>query len=216
MTIDDKEKQQQREASTSKQYAAIGEFAVKFEQICFALHTTILFILHGEGLRNQQVGRAVLAGLTAEPLASTFAASVVEAKELDDDDKKVIKIALKRFKSLTERRNEIIHGSWFIGWASKGQTDFSEMRGLKQGRSQKGVTAKSLETTVEEFQEHIKESEDLAKIIWRLHGCFVGGFKVSDNFRWTPDNVLITPDMETHDTDEEILAPPLANKEDGQ
>lgn len=181
--MNEEERQQKFKVQTGELYRAYGEFAVKFEHVCHAVHTAMVFMLHMEGLKNQQVAHVLLAGLTADPLRSMFAALVAETQQLDNQEKKIIDSVLKRFQSLTEKRNDVIHGTWFIGWANPSDIDFSVASGLKHHRSNKGASARSFNFGAEEFQVLTQEAEALAAIFQRLHGCFVGGRSVSKNFK---------------------------------
>ena len=66
--MDDPERKVRYEQQTTDLYTAIGRFVVEFEQMCFAMSQAVLFALHSSGLKDQQLGNAVLAGLTAGPL----------------------------------------------------------------------------------------------------------------------------------------------------
>lgn len=178
----EEQRQQKLKEQSNAQYAAYGEFAVKFEHVCQAVHTAMVFMLLKEGLRNQQVAHVLLANLTADPLRTLFAALIAETQQLTSQEKKIIDSLLKRFQSLTEKRNDIIHGTWFIGWASTDATDFSTISGFKHHRSSKGASAKSFKYTVNDFQILTKESESLHKLFMRLHGCFSCDFSVIKNF----------------------------------
>jgi hypothetical protein len=181
--MNEEERHKKFKDQTGELYRAYGEFALKFEHVCYAVHTALVFMLHMEGLKNQQVANVLLVGLTADPLRSMFAALVAETQKLDNQEKKIIDSVLKRFQALTEKRNDVIHGTWFIGWANPSDTDFSVASGLKHHRSNKGASVKSFNFGVEEFQALTQEAEALAAIFQRLRGCFVGGFSVSGNFK---------------------------------
>jgi hypothetical protein len=61
------------------------------------MHLGILFLLSDHGLRNQQIGQAVLEGLTAEPLRRIFAAVLAETCKdgLTDEEVKIINNIIK-------------------------------------------------------------------------------------------------------------------------
>jgi len=181
--MNEEERQQQFKDQTGELYRAYGEFAVKFEHVCHAVHTAMVFMLHMEGLKNQQVAHVLLAGLTADPLRSMFAALVAETQQLDNQEKKIIDSVLKRFQGLTEKRNDVIHGTWFIGWANPSDIDFSVAPGFKHRRSNKGASVEPFNSGAGEFQVLTREAEALTAIFQRLHGCFVAGRSVSENFK---------------------------------
>ena len=74
----DDDRREQYEEQTEEIYAAIGRFTVKFEHVCHAMHSGIFMMLSFAGLRNQSIGQAVLADLTAERLRKMFAAVLAE------------------------------------------------------------------------------------------------------------------------------------------
>lgn len=181
--MNEDERQKKLKEQSDELYRSYGEFSVKFEHVCHAIHTAMVFMLQMDGLKNQQVAQVLLAGHTADPLRSLFSALVAETQRLDQTDKKILDSVLKRFQALTERRNDIIHGTWFIGWASATDTDFSVASGHKHHRSNKGASSKTFSYSPADFQALAKEAEALAAIFHRLNGCFVGSHAVSKNFR---------------------------------
>lgn len=191
--MDEDKRQELREEQSAELYRAIGEFTVKFEHVCHALQTTIIFMLHKAGLQQQSVAHVILAGLTAEPLKTLFAALVAETQTLDDDEHKIVNNALMRFQSLTEKRNGIIHSTWFIGWGNEQTTDFSTADAFKYHKNKQGAAYKSLKHTVEDFALVTAEATALAGIFQRLNGCFVGGFKVAKNFSVESDGTVSVP-----------------------
>ncbi|MGY2211745.1 hypothetical protein [Pseudomonas pergaminensis] len=177
------EQRMQKLKEQSKEiYAAYGEFAVKFEHVCHAVHTAMIFMLHGEGLRNQQVANVLLSGLTADPLRTIFAALVAETQELNPEDKNIISRVLKRFQKLTESRNDIIHGTWFVGYATVDATDFSRVSGLKHHRSKDGASAKSFDFSASDFQKLTQEAEALDEIFKALNGLFLMKGSIAEYF----------------------------------
>lgn len=191
--MEKEERQNNFHDQTGELYRAYGEFAVKFEHVCHAVHTAMVFMLHMEGLKNQQVAHGLLAGLTADPLRSIFAMLVAETQQLDNQEKHIVNSVLKRFQKLTERRNDVLHGTWFIGWGHPSDTDFSVASGIKHHRSNKGASSKSFKFSTVEFQVLTREAEALAAIFQRLHGCFVGGYSISRNFIINDNGIISVP-----------------------
>ena len=71
------------------------------------MNTGILTMLELAGLRNQNIGQAVLEGLTADPLRKTFAAVLAEIckGQLDDSEQWIVANVLNRVDKLTQARN---------------------------------------------------------------------------------------------------------------
>lgn len=180
--MNEDERQKKLKEQSDELYRSYGEFAVKFEHVCYAIHTAMVFMLQMEGLKNQKVAQVLLAGHTADPIRSLFSALVAETQSLDQTDKKILDSVLKRFQVLTEKRNDVIHGAWFIGWASATDTDFSVAPGYKHHRSNKGAASKTFRYSPADFQGLANEAEALAAIFQRMKGCFLFGYDVSKNF----------------------------------
>ncbi len=178
----EEERQKRRQEDVDDLYRSIGEFVVKFEHVCFAVQTGILFLLDQAGLHNQNISQVLLAGVTADPLRTLFESLVAETQTLNDIELKMVKNALKRFQKLTEERNDIVHSTWFIGWGNENTTDFSNAAGMKYHKNKSGAVVKSFGRKAEDFVKLSQEAESLYKIFMRLQGCFGTGFKVQKNF----------------------------------
>src|SRR5688572_14581111 len=118
--MNEAERREKYEAQTQALYAAIGRFAVKFEHVCHAMHWCITTLLRAHGLNHQGLENALLSGLTAEPTLTIFRSAINEARRetMSDADKKILKNICSRIKDLIETRNDIVHRTWFVGWAS--------------------------------------------------------------------------------------------------
>src|SRR5258705_1588108 len=97
-----------------KLYAAIGRFAVKFEHVCHAMSSVLTAILEQNGLRNYKLAIAVLAGVSAESLRKNLEAVLTEVISADPFEQAIVTNILKRIGRLIERRNNVIHRTWFI------------------------------------------------------------------------------------------------------
>jgi aldehyde:ferredoxin oxidoreductase len=97
-------------------------------------------------------------------------------------EKAVVKNLLDRHQKLISRRNDVLHGTWFIGYGNEETTDWSTAVGFKLGKDRKGAKHKTFEYNVENFEEMIKEAEDLTAALDRLTGCFTAGSDVEKNF----------------------------------
>jgi hypothetical protein len=184
----DEERRKKYEEQTDELYAAIGRFSVKFEHVCWAMHSGILSMLELAGLRNQRVGQAVLAGLTAEPLKTMFRAVLAECckDRLDDAEQKIIADVMKRVGSLIESRNDIIHRTWFVGWAPESQKDFSTVIGANDRNTARGIEIRSLSWNQADFDRLSEEADEMTKLVNRLWGTefanTIKGSKFTDTF----------------------------------
>jgi hypothetical protein len=101
----------------------------------------------------------------------------------DEDITKVSADLRKLFEEKIQTRHTYLHGTWFIGWASEGQQDFSEISGFKGTASPaKGLGLKQLATSVSELHQRVEVLEEINDAFRRLFGCIIGGFPVAKNF----------------------------------
>jgi hypothetical protein len=188
--MEEKDRQEKHAIQTEELYAAIGRFAVKFEHVCHVMSSTIVLALQSDGLRTQSLANAVSAGLTADPLRKIFGAILAEARDDDENDKKIITNVLTRVQRLTERRNDVIHRTWFVGWASLEDQDFAGASGFKFVNTNKGVEFRDISYTVSVFDDLSAEADELSDIIQRMSGCLMLGKRYYDNFKIDPDGTV--------------------------
>jgi hypothetical protein len=196
----DEERREQFEKQTEEIYAAIGRFTFKFEHVCLALHTGIVTMLSLAGLKHRKIGIAVLAGLTADPLRTIFSAVLAETckDRVDDAEQKIITSVLHRVTKLIESRNDVIHRTWFVGWASESQEDFSEVSGVKHKNTSKGAEFRPRSYTKADFDQLSEKADELSKLVNRL--WVTATMKITKNSTFTSNFV--------RDADGTVRVPP--------
>ena len=182
--MDEEERQEKHQRQTNELYCAIGKFAVKFEQVCHNMQNGIVVILLRNGLKNERLGDALLSGVTADPLRKAFGALIKEALKdhADATDAMIVDYILKRVQELTETRNDVIHRTWFIGWASPSDTDFSLASGSKIKHGKKGVDFSLREYKVEDFDKFSAQADEISGLVNRLYVAVATGISLSKNF----------------------------------
>jgi len=190
--VNEAERKTKYAQQTEQIYAAIGRFAVKFEHVCHAMHSGVMNLLQQDGLRDQRLANAVLEGLTAEPLRRTFAATVahVRGDQLVGDEKRILANILNRVTRLTEARNDLIHRTWFVGWAAPTAEDFSTVSGWKFRNTTKGVEFRPLKYTAAEFDSLSAQADELADLVNRVNACLILGSSFGANFVVAPDGMV--------------------------
>jgi hypothetical protein len=93
---------------------SLGKFIVEFERVCSSLQYLVIFILQDNGLRNQQLAKAVIGDKAAYELRKLFETIYQELPNQDADDKRAVKNLLSRFDRVTEFRNELAHANWSL------------------------------------------------------------------------------------------------------
>ncbi len=205
MNPDDRE--QLLEDQSNELYAGIGEFIVSFELVIDALRSALIQLWSGRSGMNQFLFQPALAELTADPITKVFQASVAVAirhTELSAGEKdigeKIVLSLCKQIRALTESRNEIAHGTWFIGWASADATDFSVANGLKPKNTKTGTLYRSIDRKKEDFDALIDQCRLLRDIIQRFGLMLVMGERLGTfekNFTWDEDRVSLTRSLWT-------------------
>lgn len=172
-------------------YREIGRFVVQFEHMCFELRAGITFTLQKFGLKNQQLAHILTSELTAEPLRTLLQSLLSEIEEFDDSDRKIFKAIFKKAQDLIKSRNDIIHGTWFIGWASEDQTDFRIANGHKLQRKASGLAVKELNYSPKDFMALSEECAETEKLVSRLWVSIINDLKISKNFEIIDGTVRI-------------------------
>ena len=151
------------------------------------------------GLRNQNIGQAMLEGLTADPLRKTFAAVSAESckGQLDDSEQWIVANVLNRVDKLTQARNDVLHRMWFVGWASEYQEDFSTVDGVKHKNTYKGTEFRHLHYTRADFDDLSEQADELFKLVNRLWATvFMNSIKrctFTDNFVVDANKIVRLP-----------------------
>lgn len=163
------ERKAKHRSQSDEIYAAIGRFSVKFEQLLEALRMGLIFTLHRQGLANQRVIRALLSRLTAAPLRETWGAVLTESYTARPDPaetEKVRRFLVRTLEEITLQRNTIIHSTWYVGWASPEDEDFSVVSGADFNRTARGgVTFKSLDWTAADFDRETARVLEAIKMV---------------------------------------------------
>jgi len=192
--MDKKEKEEKYKAQTKDWYAALGQFVVQFEHVCSDMETCIIFALHGDALRNQNLAQALLADLTAAPLLQSFRAIVAELRKNDKEDLRILDNVSKRVEKLIEDRNDVVHRTWFVGWAAVEQEDFSTVGSWKFKKTKRGPEFKPKSYTSSDLDDLSKNADELAKTIFRMNGCLGFGTSFSMNFKVDKDGTVRLPE----------------------
>ena len=154
---------------TAEQYEQIGRLVVEFEQACSWLRIGIIFSLHCDGLRTQSLAQILIDNnfMTAMPLIEAYDAIMTEIGVREDPiQKEVLDQISREFRVLISERNKVVHGLWFIGYASVDDSDFSEIAGLKGNPSKKqGMSFQHLPTSVEEIEKLVERTKSLRELL---------------------------------------------------
>jgi hypothetical protein len=180
--MENSDRKEKYDSQTGHLYESIGRCAVKFEHVCFAMHQGITLLLGQHGLQSQRLAQVLLADSTAYPLKSILQAMIAEIVSLPPNDKSICDKIFARVQKLIQRRNDIIHSTWFVGWASSEDTDFSAASGHKWTRGKQGADIKSATYTSADFEAFAIECDIVAGLIRHLWGCIIYDRQLEKNF----------------------------------
>lgn len=186
----EKSREQRFERQTKEQYEALGRFVQEFEQMVDAARFGCLMITAGNG-REQQRMNIVLhhSALSAMPMFEIFRAllgTIIYRDGFDIAEQKiftsVIKDVHERYRSVASKRNDLIHATWYIGWASEDQQDFSEFLAKKHKVTGDQLKLAKNPTNTTELELITQECSRLNEVIRALFFCGAIGLSAAKNF----------------------------------
>jgi len=135
-------------------YEKIGRFAVGFERVVNKMQLGVFVLLWENGLRDEELGRAVTAGLSAYDILTTLrsAFGVYLKRNPNDDLTKVAGALLKRVQEILARRNELLHSFWTDELSENGTVSL----GYHLVRTKKGIEYRDL-PSLSELDEDVKK-----------------------------------------------------------
>ncbi len=156
-------------------YAELGRFVVMFEELIDAMrHVISMHVSFGTGPQNhkyQQFANIFTAELTAYPLLKAFHSIVLveitsyEDPAKRDDYKKIFDHIYGRIVSITQVRNDFLHGTWHLNYGSPTADDYSTAEGAKGVNAKKGLRYDALNYKVEDFLSYSDECRSLAEMV---------------------------------------------------
>lgn len=171
-------------------YEGLGEFVVQFELIVFSMREALTLLWsRGGPPKFQQLVRPGLAELTADPMVRIFQASFAEAVKTSGASEaeksmgnKILAAICNRMRKLIKARNEIVHGTWFIGYAAPEDIDFSVADGHKAINNKYGVEHRDISRTRQDFDALSDECNEVNDLINRFFSTVLFGRSVCANF----------------------------------
>jgi len=175
------EQRSQYDKETGEIYQAIGRFTVKFEHVVQAMKQGIVFILELQGLRNQQLSTILLSDHTAEPIRSIYNAIVSEVRVFTKDERLILNSILEEIKVLTVERNDIIHGTWFVGRSNAdSNSNFSDLPAHNYKKQNSKI--KQFRNQSCDFDHLSIRCDDVVTLVNRFTGCIMDNLSIVNNF----------------------------------
>lgn len=145
-------------------YIAYGKFAIEYEQLCFSINICITKLLEKDGLKDTRLSGILLSDQTAYPLITKLKTIIAVVFETNPDIVKHLNPLFNFCLDIIEKRNKIIHGTWFVGIGKNNSTDFSVAYGSKvKAKPNKGLDIDFMEYNPTHF-ETLTESIIKAKL----------------------------------------------------
>ncbi len=170
---------------TMEQFAALGRFVQEFELAVLAVRLCLSQLLGDGSARKNRMLNGVLyhQALTAAPLIDMLACVIFEMLEAEGDQfskeeradiTSIVGEVAKRLRTLCEIRNNLLHGTWFIGWASQGATDFPLTEGTvhRFTPSARGVKSRDkLPKSLNDLRSYIEDAKAVKQFMNGLLMC---------------------------------------------
>ena len=186
--------------NVQKQYAAIGRFVEAFESMVNEVRSVCIKMLQRRS-EDWELLNIVFhhQSLTANPLFEIMRAMI--AQILGDDSKRaahnidnadrdgffgVLKGIADEYSDLVKMRNNLLHGTWFIGFADDNNPDAAKFFVNKFTASATGLKLIDLPVSVEELDKLTARCNTARTWIGMVEACFVfskTGFKFKEHFR---------------------------------
>lgn len=148
-------------AQTADLYRAIGEFVVNFEHLMYA----------SKNKANLLCGFGNDTALLLEPYSSRQTIDLIgsliqqRSTEITSEDKDLLKNLVSDLRAVNTERNKAVHSTWFIGWCSDEDTDFSQANGIKYASS---LNNKTYKINAELFDNLTRRCKQLYKVMFTV------------------------------------------------
>lgn len=157
------ERQATFKAQTAESYRLLGEFVAEFELLIFTMRSMLEREIGG-GIGGQSAVQALTAELTAWPLVQAFNSYAISRTTGNAIAQKAISIFRTDFEKLIKTRNDLVHGTHFIGWASQEQVDFSKPEMLRLKNKKGGVTNSNISISHASMSAYIVRTKQLNQV----------------------------------------------------
>ena len=161
--MDEGKRQATYRAQTAESYRLLGEFVAEFELLIFTMRSMLEREI-GAGIGGQSGIQALTAELTAWPLGRAFNSYAISRTNGNAIAQNAISTFKNDFEKLTKTRNDLVHGTHFIGWASQEQVDFSKPEMLRLKNTKGGVTNSNISISHESMAAHIVRAKQLNQV----------------------------------------------------
>lgn len=162
-------------------YALLGEFLVKFQELCFGLRVGIMFMDDNTGERDGRVTQALTIEMTAGALLKSYNAIARSMRELTEFESTVLSKIYDRAIKVIEKRNEMIHGEWFVVNREDFPYAMPPISAKSERHSKQGIRSTSLSVDAKYLHSIIDECYEVSQLVGTAWLCFMpkGDFRSS-------------------------------------
>jgi hypothetical protein len=188
------------DTNIKEQYEALGRFVEAFEMMVHEARTSsIILLTRGEGhqrLLNIVFYNQTLSAYPIFIILSTIISEMVHDQQLckeagvSDSDRDVfvgvLRTITSEYNELCKKRNDLLHGTWFVGYTDADNPDASEFIVHRFDSTKRGLSPMKLEKNAGELRLLVKRCERTRDWIGLIVGClgFAGvGIKISNTFK---------------------------------
>lgn len=156
-------------------YAALGRFIARFEHVNHAMNSVVTAILEDNGLRDYKLALAVLAGVSGEPLRKNLEAVLAYVVSPVASERDILTNVMGRIVTLIQRRNDIVHRTWFIGSTDAENPDYSRATSIKFRKNKDGAGPTFLDLSIAEFDALSAEADELTGLVRGIGNSIING-----------------------------------------
>jgi hypothetical protein len=184
--------------NTKEQYEMLGRFVEAFElmvhevreicieQICQGIGSSERERLIEIAFHNQS--------MTAKPLFDIMRAIIAEIVNIETNQhhkeretfRKVLSCIEVEYNHLYNKRNELLHGTWFVGYVSDDDPDSKEFRVQKFKTTSDGLASAKLPKNADELLTLVNRCNDARTWVGAVGFCLQETISICDHFSRPP------------------------------
>lgn len=158
-------------AQAEEWFLELGRFAVEFERVCEGMRHAIVSLFQSEGLQHPGFAKVVIGEKSSVELQVLLGALLVEMRgRTDEADSEAIRSLLKEVKTLTEKRNVVIHSAWWFGTTAASTELYATA--IRPRTKQNTGARPEIQGVSAPYLRHLTEqSANIGKKLFRLRIC---------------------------------------------
>ena len=189
---------EQLSKNTTEQYAALGRFVEAFESMVNEVREICIErVCHGigSGERERLIEISFHSqSMTAKPLFDTMRAIIAEIVSAKTSPhyadrttfKKILSCIETEYNHLYNKRNELLHGTWLVGYVSFDDPNAREFRVRKYKTTSDGLADVTLPKNLPELTDLVARCDDTRTWLGHVDFCLQDNHSIGDFFQQMP------------------------------